>query len=167
MEEIDFKNIKSLDKESRYKTVIEIAERISEGEIDMIANMANISSILKYSFDNYVRVGFYLFDKTHNQLILGPFQGKITCTRINLGKGVCGTSAEKRKTIIVQDVDKFPGRIFCDSESKSEIVIPIVHNEYLIGVLDIDSDIYSAFDNIDKEYLELLVDKIKNIFSSV
>ncbi|MCI0474292.1 MAG: GAF domain-containing protein, partial [Ignavibacteria bacterium] len=108
--------------------------------------------------------GFYLYDRKSDELVLGPFQGKIACTRIALNRGVCGASARERKTIIVEDVNKFPGHIFCDSLSKSEIVVPIVKGSVLIGVLDIDSGNYSAFDETDKQYLEELVGKILFIF---
>ena len=97
-------------------------------------------------------MGFYLNDG--QKLYLGPFQGKVACTRIEIGKGVCGTAAEKRKTIIVEDVDKFPGHIACDPESRSEIVIPIIKNEQLFGVLDVDSRNLNSFDSTDQKYLE-------------
>ena len=110
-------------------------------------------------------VGFYLFDG--NKLYLGPFQGKVACTKIEMGRGVCGTSAVKRESMIEPDVNKFPGHIFCDSESKSEIVIPILRNEQLICVLDIDSHNYNAFGETDKKYLEETCNFLsEEIFSS-
>jgi GAF domain-containing protein len=122
----------------------------------MIANMANICAALKYGF-NYLWVGFYLIKE--NQLVLGPFQGPIACTRINMGKGVCGTAWKNNETIIVDDVDQFPGHIACSSLSKSEIVLPIYNTQNeIIGVLDIDSECYQSFDNIDKLYLNQIIE---------
>jgi L-methionine (R)-S-oxide reductase len=111
--------------------------------------------LLNKTFDKISWVGFYLFDG--ERLYLGPFQGKVACTTIKLGKGVCGTAAEKGETIIVPDVNKFPGHIFCDPDSKSEIVIPMFKNNKLIGVLDLDSASYNSFDETDRKYLEEIV----------
>jgi L-methionine (R)-S-oxide reductase len=129
-------------------------------ESNPIANMANIVAALKQTFSYYSWVGFYLFDKQSNELILGPFQGKIACTRIAIGRGVCGTSFKKKETIIVQDVNQFPGHIFCDGDSKSEIVVPLIHENKILGVLDVDSHEFDSFDITDKNYLEQMVSTI-------
>ena len=118
-----------------------------------ISNMANFVALLKSNFDLFW-VGFYLVES--NQLVLGPFQGPVACTRIPKGKGVCGSSWSDKKTLIVPDVNKFPGHIACNEASKSEIVIPLLYNEEVIGVLDIDSTELDSFDEVDKEWLEKL-----------
>ena len=118
-----------------------------------ISNMANFVALLKSNFDLFW-VGFYLVESS--QLVLGPFQGPVACTRIPKGKGVCGSSWSDKKTLIVPDVDKFPGHIACNEASKSEIVIPLLYNEEVIGVLDIDSTDLDSFDEVDKEWLEKL-----------
>jgi L-methionine (R)-S-oxide reductase len=164
IKEFNHDKISGTDKAGKYTEIIKHAEEIVRGESSLIANLANISSLLKYAFDYFLWAGFYLYDKKTDELVLGPFQGKLACTRIAAGKGVCGTSARDRQTIIVEDVNKFPGHIFCDSSSKSEIVVPVVKNGVLFGVLDIDSGIYSAFDGTDKMYLEELVSKILYLF---
>ena len=162
---IDFNKISDLTKEEKYKTVLPQIISLVKGEQNKIANLANVVSVLKYTFDYYLWAGFYFTDEENSEeLVLGPFQGKIACTRLKMGKGVCGTAAEKMETIIVDDVDKFPGHIFCDSDSKSEIVIPVVKNGKAAAVLDIDSGIYSAFDDTDKKYLQELIKKIEYIF---
>lgn len=122
----------------------------------LITNLANLAAALKQTFSKISWVGFYLFDG--EKLYLGPFQGKIACTEIKIGSGVCGTAAQKRETIIVYDVDKFPGHIACDVESKSEIVVPIFKNDKLFGVLDLDSTEYGTFNETDKKFLEELTD---------
>lgn len=122
----------------------------------LITNLANLAAALKQTFSKISWVGFYLFDGV--KLYLGPFQGKIACTEIKIGSGVCGTVAQKRETIIVYDVDKFPGHIACDVESKSEIVIPIFKDDKLFGVLDLDSTEYGSFNETDKIFLEELTD---------
>ncbi|GAB4152695.1 MAG: GAF domain-containing protein [Ignavibacteriales bacterium] len=131
----------------------------------VLSVISNFTAVLKQSFGKISWVGFYFLNGDY--LHLGPFQGKIACTQIRVGNGVCGTSAVERKTIIVENVNKFPGHIACDSDSKSEIVVPIIYNDNLIGVLDIDSYRYSAFTEIDKHYLEQMVDflapRINNI----
>lgn len=154
MEEI---KISASTKEELYKQLIPQIFSVIADEPNPIANMANIVAALKQTFSQYSWVGFYLFDKTKNELVLGPFQGKIACTRISIGKGVCGTSFHKNETIIVPDVNQFPGHIFCDGDSKSEIVVPISNQNRLLGVLDVDSHEYSSFDEIDKKYLEQLI----------
>lgn len=139
-------------KEEKYISLLPQLKALVEGEEDMIANLANITAALKQTFGFYW-IGFYLVKK--NELVLGPFQGTLACTRIALGKGVCGTAWKEAKTIIVDDVDKFPGHIACSSASKSEIVIPIYNKEKkVIAVLDIDEDKYACFDETDKLHLE-------------
>jgi len=155
---------KQSSRQAGYEKIIPQIEMLIAGENNLIAGLSNITSALKYSFDNFSWVGFYLYDESADELVLGPFQGKVACTRIKTGKGVCGTSAEKRDTVIVEDVNKFTGHIFCDSDSKSEIVVPIIKQGKLKGVLDIDSDKYSNFDLTDKKYLEALINKILILF---
>jgi len=139
-------------KEEKYISLLPQLKALLEGESDETANLANIAAVLKYTFD-FFWVGFYMVKK--NELVLGPFQGPVACTRISLGKGVCGTSWQNAQTIIVDDVDKFPGHIACNSASKSEIVIPIYSKDKkVVGVLDVDDDKYAMFDAVDKKYLE-------------
>jgi GAF domain-containing protein len=146
-------------KEGRYKELLPQVKALLEGEKDPIANMANFCSALKYGME-FFWVGFYLVKE--NELVLGPFQGPIACTRIAKGRGVCGTAWQKEKTIIVDDVEQFPGHIACSSLSKSEIVIPVFDaDKKIIGVLDVDSDFYGSFDETDKKYLEELVTLLK------
>jgi len=139
-------------KEEKYISLLPQLKALVEGEEDMIANLANITAVLKQTFGFYW-VGFYLVK--NNELVLGPFQGTLACTRIGLGKGVCGTAWKEAKTIIVDDVDKFPGHIACSSASKSEIVVPIFDTHHkVIAVLDVDEDKYACFDETDKLHLE-------------
>lgn len=147
---------KTASKEDKYKSLLPQIEALITGEDDQIANLANISAALKEAF-GWLWVGFYLV-RDGQQLVLGPFQGPIACTRINYGKGVCGTSWKDGKTIIVPDVEKFPGHIACSSLSRSEIVVPI-KDLYgnVTGVLDIDSGELNTFNQTDKKYLEKLV----------
>lgn len=139
----------------QYQLLVKQVKSLLNKEDNLITNISNFTAALKQTFSKISWVGFYLFDGS--KLYLGPFQGKVACTEIKLGSGVCGTSAQKRKTIIVNDVDKFPGHIACDVESKSEIVIPIIKDGNLFGVLDLDSTEYGSFDEKDKKYLEELV----------
>jgi len=125
-----------------------------EGETDLVANLANVSAALKEQF-GWLWVGFYLVK--NEVLVLGPFQGPVACTRIQKGRGVCGTSWAQQKTLIVPDVEKFPGHIACSSLSKSEIVIPLVRNNAFVGLLDVDSEQLNAFDQTDQFYLEKIV----------
>lgn len=149
-----------LDKESKYKDLLPQIKSLIEGENNLIANLANICAALKQTFD-FFWVGFYLVN--NNELVLGPFQGSIACTRIACGKGVCGTSWKEQKTILVEDVDKFPGHIACSSLSRSEIVVPVFNkNNVVTMVLDIDSDKLADFDNTDQKYLEQLALLIQN-----
>jgi GAF domain-containing protein len=147
-------------KEDLYEQLLPQIYSVINDETNPIANMANVVAALKQTFSYYSWVGFYLFDKTSNGLVLGPFQGKIACTRIAIGKGVCGSSYQKKETIVVSDVGQFPGHIFCDGDSKSEIVVPIFHENEIIGVLDVDSHDYNSFNDIDKKYLEQLLHHI-------
>lgn len=141
-------------KAERYKTLIPQIKSLIDGEPDLIANLSNIAAALKQTM-NFFWVGFYLVN--HNQLVLGPFQGPVACTRIDLGKGVCGTSWKEKKTIVVPDVDQFPGHIACSGASKSEIVLPAFKDNEVMLVLDVDSDVLNDFDDIDKEELEKLM----------
>lgn len=146
-------------KEEIYQSIVPQIKALVEGESDITANMANVCAALKFGL-NFFWVGFYLIK--NNQLILGPFQGPVACTRINLGKGVCGTSWQNNEVIIVDDVDSFPGHIACSSLSKSEIVLPIYNsNKDVIGVLDVDSDAYKTFDKIDEQYLTQILQILK------
>ncbi|GHT42409.1 hypothetical protein FACS189437_10310 [Bacteroidia bacterium] len=146
-------------REEKYKSLLPQIKALVGDEPDLIANLANISAILKEAF-GFFWVGFYLVKG--KELVLGPFQGPVACTRIPFGKGVCGTAWKEQRTIIVPDVEQFPGHIACSSESKSEIVIPLFSEGNIIGVLDIDSDRLNAFDEIDAKYLEVW--KWVNIF---
>lgn len=141
----------SADKSARYATLIPQIEALVSDEPDFIANLSNIAAALKQTMD-FFWVGFYLVKG--DQLVLGPFQGPIACTRINLGKGVCGTSWKEKKTIIVPNVDEFPGHIACSSASRSEIVLPAFKNGEVLLVLDVDSDKLNDFDATDEESLE-------------
>jgi GAF domain-containing protein len=140
-------------KEERYEALIPQLKSLISTETDQIANYANVSAALKEVFD-FLWVGFYrVSDKV---LVLGPFQGPIACTRIAFGKGVCGFAWQEGKTIIVPDVDQFPGHIACSSRSKSEIVVPVVKEANIIAVLDVDSELLNNFDEIDAKYLEII-----------
>ena len=141
-------------KQEQYETLLPQIKGLLEGEADLIANLANISAALKEQFD-WLWVGFYLVKK--DELVLGPFQGPVACTRIQKGRGVCGASWLKAETLIVDDVEKFPGHIACSSLSKSEIVVPVIRNGEVLGVLDVDSDELAHFDETDKKYLEEIV----------
>jgi L-methionine (R)-S-oxide reductase len=143
-------------KEEQYKLVIKQLQALLEGENDRIANLSNASALLNQFLDNINWVGFYLLKD--EQLILGPFQGLPACVRIPLGKGVCGTAAANKKTERIADVHQFPGHIACDAASNSEIVIPLIKEDQLIGVLDIDSPSKNRFDELDQVYLEKYVE---------
>ena len=145
-------------KEERYATLLPQLQSLVEGESDVIANMANVAACIKDTF-HFWWVGFYrVIDEV---LVLGPFQGPLACTRIKRGKGVCGTAWDKAETIVVEDVEKFPGHIACSSLSRSEIVVPIIKDDEVIAVLDIDSEHLNTFDAIDKEWLE----KVAGVFA--
>jgi len=141
-------------KEEQYQALLPQIAALLDGEPDLIANLANITGALKEQF-NWLWVGFYIVK--NEDLVLAPFQGPVACTRIQKGKGVCGTSWEKGQTLIVPDVDAFPGHIACSSLSKSEIVVPVVRNGEVVAVLDVDSEQYDRFDTTDQQYLEDVV----------
>lgn len=140
----------------KYKTAFEQIKSVVEDEDDMIANMANMSAMLHETF-GFWWTGFYRVDPDSAQLVLGPFQGPVACTRIAFGKGVCGTAWERRSTVVVPDVHQFPGHIACSSASNSEIVIPVFRDEEVVAVLDIDSTAFNTFDDTDKEWMERIV----------
>ncbi len=148
----------SADKASKYKTLVPQIEALISGEPDLIANLANIAAALKQAM-NFFWVGFYLVK--NNELVLGPFQGPIACTRIAMGKGVCGASWKEKKVFIVPNVDEFPGHIACSSDSKSEIVLPAIKNGEVTLVLDVDSYNLNDFDETDALYLKQIVDMIE------
>ena len=154
---------KSLSEEEIYQSLLPQIESLLNPDEPLISNLSNVTAALKEPFEKISWVGFYFLKG--NQLFLGPFQGKIACTIIEIGKGVCGTSAAKKETIIVEDVEKFSGHIACDSGSRSEIVVPLIKDNKLYGVLDLDSYQLSAFSFRDKQYLEklckLLSDKLE------
>jgi GAF domain-containing protein len=141
--------------DEKYQLLIKQVKSLLRKEDRLITNLSNFTAALKQTFSKISWVGFYLYDDT--KLYLGPFQGKVACTEIQIGNGVCGTCALRKETIIVPDVDNFPGHIACDVESRSEIVVPILKEEKLFGVLDLDSKDYNSFDEKDKKYLEELV----------
>lgn len=142
------------DKKTIYEALCPQVEAILQSETDLTANLANLSAVLKEAF-GFFWVGFYWVKG--EQLVLAPFQGTLACTRIAKGKGVCGTAWQEQKTIIVADVEAFPGHIACSSLSKSEIVVPIFCNQQVVGVLDVDSDQLNDFDNEDQKGLESLI----------
>ncbi|RZK21515.1 MAG: GAF domain-containing protein [Pedobacter sp.] len=146
-------------KTEQYESLIPQIEALLMGETDFIANMANVSAALKEQF-NWFWVGFYLVK--HDELVLGPFQGPVACTRIKKGKGVCGSSWAQNQTLIVPDVEEFPGHIACASASRSEIVLPLVKNGEVIGVLDVDSEFLNHFDETDKTYLQQVMSILIN-----
>lgn len=141
-------------KTEKYESIIPQIAGLLEGENDQIANLANVCAALKEQF-GWFWVGFYLVKK--GELVLGPFQGPVACTRIGIGKGVCGTSWAKAETIIVPDVEEFPGHIACASASRSEIVLPLYKGEEIIGVLDVDSEYLAHFDEVDAKYLKQII----------
>lgn len=148
-----------MNKEQIYEKIINECKNLIEGINNPITNMANVSAILFNNLDNINWAGFYLY--INSKLELGPFQGKPACMIIPLNKGVCGYTATNKKTTIVQNVHEFPSHIACDSNSLSEIVVPIIINNELYGLLDIDSPILARFDEFDQKYLELIVDILK------
>jgi L-methionine (R)-S-oxide reductase len=150
-----------------YQSLIPQIKALLDGEHDLIANLANVSAALKEQF-GWLWVGFYLVKPSSaeatedkNELVLGPFQGPVACTRIKKGRGVCGAAWQNAETLIVADVEKFPGHIACSSLSRSEIVVPIIRNKEVIAVLDVDSELLARFDEMDKKYLEEIVEGIK------
>ncbi|MCS7462293.1 GAF domain-containing protein [Paenibacillus doosanensis] len=145
-------------KEERYESVVRQLAALLEGETDRIANLANASALLHQFLSDVNWVGFYILK--HQELVLGPFQGLPACVRIPLGKGVCGTSAQRMETMRVDDVHAFPGHIACDAASRSEIVVPIIKQGQLLGVLDIDSPLPSRFDEADQRGLEAFAEEL-------
>ena len=144
-------------KEEQYQTLLPQIKYLTDAETDTVANLANIAAALKQTF-GFFWVGFYLVKE--DTLVLGPFQGPLACTRIRFGKGVCGTAWKEAKTRIVPDVEKFPGHIACSSDSKSEIVVPVMKDKKVVAVLDIDSDSLNSFDEVDACYLEKLCKEV-------
>lgn len=145
-------------KNNMYEDLIQFADGLFYEEQDAIANMSNLASLLFNILPDVNWAGFYLYKD--NQLVLGPFNGKPACIRIALGKGVCGTAADTLETQLVRDVHTYPGHIACDGDTNSEIVIPMVMDSQLIGVLDLDSPVKARFDEIDKQALEKIVNKL-------
>jgi GAF domain-containing protein len=142
------------EKQEQYESLIPQIKGLLEGENDLVANMANVAAALKEQF-GWLWIGFYIVKQ--NELVLGPFQGPVACTRIKKGRGVCGTSWAQAASLIVPDVEKFPGHIACSSLSKSEIVVPLIKNNEVMAILDADSSNYDEFDNTDKRYLQEIV----------
>jgi L-methionine (R)-S-oxide reductase len=145
---------RSTDKQEQYQSLIPQIEALIEGETDLVANLANICAALKEQF-KWFWIGFYIVKG--NELVLAPFQGPVACTRVAKGRGVCGAAWEQGKTLIVPDVEAFPGHIACSSLSRSEIVIPVYHHNQVVGVLDADSEYLDQFDQTDAQYLEQIV----------
>ena len=141
-------------KEEQYQALLPQIKGLLEGETDLVANLANVAAALKEQF-GWLWVGFYLVKE--NELVLGPFQGPVACTRIKKGRGVCGSSWAKAETLIVHDVEKFPGHIACSSLSRSEIVLPLFKDGEVVGVLDVDSTELETFDETDQRYLTKIV----------
>ena len=150
----DLKITVSANKEEQYQSLIPQIEALLYGETDLVANLANICAALKEQF-KWFWVGFYLVKD--RELVLAPFQGPVACTRIAKGRGVCGSAWQQAETLIVPDVDKFPGHIACSSLSRSEIVIPLFHNNEVVGVLDVDSSELNEFDETDARYLKQII----------
>ena len=151
-----------MEKIEKYKLLYNQIKSLIQNENDTIANMSNVAAIIHETF-KFWWTGFYR--GINNELVLGPFQGPVACTRIAYGKGVCGTSWKEAKTIVVEDVHQFPGHIACSSASKSEIVVPIFKDNQVVGVLDIDSENLATFDNIDKEWLERIIELAQPLIS--
>jgi len=141
-------------KKDQYESLLPQIAGLLDGETDLVANLANIAAALKEQF-GWLWVGFYLVKK--DELVLAPFQGPVACTRIKKGRGVCGTSWAEARTLIVPDVEKFPGHIACSSVSRSEIVVPIIRNNEVLGVLDVDSSELNEFEDTDRNYLEKII----------
>ena len=150
----DLKIVTDISKEEQYRSLIPQIAALIEGEPDQIANLANVAAALKEQF-GWFWVGFYLVK--NEMLVLGPFQGTVACTRIQKGKGVCGTSWLQEETLIVPDVEEFPGHIACAAASRSEIVLPLFKAGEVIGVLDVDSEHLAHFDEVDAKYLKEII----------
>ena len=149
-----------MSKQEDYKLLLSQVKAMVKDETDVVANMANVAALIQEAF-HFWWTGFYRV--IGEQLVLGPFQGPVACTRIGFGKGVCGTSWKEKKTIVVEDVEQFPGHIACSSESKSEIVVPLFQGGEVIGVLDIDSERLATFDAVDKKWLEQIADVVSGV----
>ena len=155
-----------ISREEIYELVVKQVSLLISDEKNLIATLSNVSSLLDNSFSEFLWTGFYITSKSDpEELILGPFQGRPACTRIRFGKGVCGTSAQKRETIIVDNVDEFPGHIVCDSLSKSEIVVPIIMDEQTRAVIDVDSSLPAYFSTTDAKYLEKIAELLIPVFA--
>ena len=150
----------TMDKQENYQLLLAQVRAITKDETDAVANMANVAALIQETF-RFWWTGFYRV--VDNQLVLGPFQGPVACTRIGFGKGVCGTAWKEKKTIVVQDVEQFPGHIACSSESKSEIVAPLMKQGEVVGVLDIDSKRLATFDDTDRHWLEQIAQIVANV----
>ena len=146
-----------MNKQEDYQLLLSQVKAMVKDESDPVANMANVAALIQEAF-RFWWTGFYRV--IDHQLVLGPFQGPVACTRIGFGKGVCGTSWKEHKTLVVEDVEQFPGHIACSSESRSEIVVPLLKGEEVIGVLDIDSEKLATFDEIDKVWLEQIAEVV-------
>ncbi len=153
----------SYTKEEKYEALLPMLSGLIQGESSLVANLANVSAALKETF-SWLWVGFYLVEK--NELVLGPFQGPVACTRISYGKGVCGTSWKEKRSILVPDVDAFPGHIACSSSSRSEMVVPIFLNNEVVAVLDADSEFLNHFDETDLKYTQQIAALIQKCFLS-
>ena len=149
-----------MDKNENYQLLLAQVRAIVKDETDAVANMANVAALIQETF-HFWWTGFYRV--VDNQLVLGPFQGPVACTRIGFGKGVCGTSWKEKRTIVVEDVEQFPGHIACSSESRSEIVVPLLKGDEVIGVLDIDSEKLATFDTTDKKWLEQIAEVVQSV----
>lgn len=155
----DLNILRSESKEEQYKSLVPQIKALITGEDDLIANLGNVTAALKEQF-GWLWVGFYIVKE--DELVLGPFQGPVACTRIQKGKGVCGAAWAKAKTMIVEDVDAFPGHIACSSASKSEIVLPVIKGDVVVGVLDVDSEHLAHFDATDELYLNQIIAVLLN-----
>jgi GAF domain-containing protein len=153
----DLNIITSTDKAEQYQSLIPQIEALLMGEPDLVANLANVCAALKEQF-KWLWAGFYLVK--NDELVLGPFQGPVACTRIGLGRGVCGAAWQQEKTLIVPDVEAFPGHIACSSASRSEIVVPIFNDGKVVGVLDVDSTELDQFDETDAKYLQQIIELV-------
>ena len=152
-----------MQKEESYKWAVKQIRSKVNNHINTISTLANVSAILKERFPNFFWIGFYFFKKDH--LLLGPFQGPPACVKLDINKGVCSAAANRKETVLVEDVEKFPGHIACDSRSRSEIVVPVFDSSGdLKAVLDVDSEKLNAFDSIDKLWLEKITDHLKTIW---
>ena len=154
---------KGENKKEKYEELLPQIASLLEGETDVVANMANVAAALKQVF-GFFWVGFYVVKGV--KLVLAPFQGPIACTRIGYGKGVCGTAWKENKTQLVPDVDKFPGHIACSSDSKSEIVVPVILNGTVVAVLDVDSELLDSFDDTDARYLTMITEILAISFTA-